>query len=145
GEPIDWVSVLDGWRSTVDWPGCRQWAEFARLWPDALVVLSVRDPDTWYDSVLESIHAWTAPGKDVGPPDIAEMLTRVWDDEFGGWEAFHDRGHAIACFERHNQHVRDSCPPGRLLEWSVDEGWSPLCEAFGLDEPDEPFPHLNRR
>ncbi|MFF0374089.1 sulfotransferase [Actinoplanes missouriensis] len=25
------------------------------------------------------------------------------------------------------------------------EGWAPLCRALGVTEPDEPFPHLNRR
>lgn len=65
--------------------------------------------------------------------------------DFGGWDAFHDREQAIACYERHNQQVRDTCPPDRLLEWSVSDGWRPLCRALDLDEPPEPFPHLNRR
>jgi len=31
----------------------------------------------------------------------------------------------------------------RLLEWSVDEGWDPLCKFLGKAVPDKPFPHAN--
>jgi hypothetical protein len=129
----------------VDWPGCWQWEEFAGLWPQAPVLLSVRPADDWYDSVRATIHAWTAPGRDVGPAPVATLLARVWEDDFGGWERVLDRRHAIACFERHNEYVRDTCPSGRLVEWTVADGWEPLCRALGVARPDEPFPHLNRR
>ncbi|MFF5219138.1 sulfotransferase family protein [Micromonospora sp. NPDC000442] len=145
GAPVDWRSVLKGWRSTVDWPGCWQWQDFARIWPDAPILLSVRPSDEWYDSVRASIHAWTAPGKDIGPPPVTALLNRVWEEDFGGWECVLDRGHAIACYERHNQSVRASCPPERLVEWTVIDGWRPLCRALNLAVPDEPFPHLNKR
>jgi hypothetical protein len=145
GQPVDWRATLAGWRSTVDWPGCWQWREFARLWPDAPVLLSVRPADDWYDSVLGSIHAWTAPGKDLGPPPVERLLRRLWDEEFGGWERVLDRQHVIACYERHNRSVRETCPPGRLVEWTATDGWEPLCRALGVAVPDEPFPHLNQR
>jgi Sulfotransferase domain len=145
GEPTDWPSVLAGWTSTVDWPGCWQWREFAELWPEATVILSVRDPDAWYDSILGSIHAWTAPGKDLGHPAVAEVLTRVWDADFGGWTRVFDRAHTIGCFERHNQSVRELCPPGRLLEWKAEDGWAPLCDALGVEPPRDEFPQLNAR
>lgn len=31
----------------------------------------------------------------------------------------------------------------RLLEWSVEDGWAPLCKFLGKPVPDEPFPHVN--
>lgn len=144
GEPVDWRAALRGWRATVDWPGCWEWEEFAGLWPAAPVILTVRDPGEWYASVLKSIHTWTAPGKDVGPPPVAQVLEYLWDREFGGWERVLDREHAIGCYERHNQEVRVKCPPDRLVELSVRDGWGPLCRALGIDPPDESFPHLNR-
>lgn len=39
--------------------------------------------------------------------------------------------------------VRGLVPPDRLLEWSVDEGWEPLCKFLGKEIPDAPFPHAN--
>lgn len=31
----------------------------------------------------------------------------------------------------------------RLLEWTVEDGWEPLCEFLGKPVPNEPFPHVN--
>lgn len=145
GDRADWRAVLAGWQATVDWPGCWEWQDFAALWPDAPVLLTVRDPDDWYDSVRSSIHAWTAPGKEVGPDAVANLVRRVWDDDFGGWDRVLDRGHAIGRFEDHNRAVRENCPPGRLIEWTVADGWEPLCDGLNLEVPREPFPHLNKR
>jgi hypothetical protein len=144
GGSVNWRTALHGWQATVDWPGCWEWEEFAALWPTAPVVLTIRDPGDWYDSVRRSIHSWTAPGQDVGPRPMAELLSYLWDREFGGWERVLDREHAIACYERHNQEVRVRCPPGRLVEFAVSDGWAPLCRALAVNTPDEPFPHLNQ-
>jgi hypothetical protein len=76
---------------------------------------------------------------------VTALLNRVWEEDFGGWDRVLDRGHAIACYERHNQSVRASCPPERLVEWTAIDGWEPLCRALSLAVPDEPFPHLNKR
>lgn len=40
GEDIDWNEVLEGYRSTVDWPGCAYWRELAAAYPDAKVILT---------------------------------------------------------------------------------------------------------
>lgn len=48
-------------------------------------------------------------------------------------------------FTEHCDKVRGMVPPERLLEWSADEGWEPLCEFLGKDVPDEPFPHVNTK
>jgi hypothetical protein len=76
---------------------------------------------------------------------VARVLQRVWDVDFGGWDRVLDRDHAMACFRRHNQYVIDACPPDRLTVWTANQGWAPLCRALDVPEPDEPFPHLNRR
>jgi hypothetical protein len=49
----------------------------------------------------------------------------------------------IAAYERHNAAVRSSVPLDRRLEWTVADGWTPLCERLGLPVPDEPFPWTN--
>jgi Sulfotransferase domain len=145
GVGIDWVTALAGWNSIVDWLGSWQWETYAQLWPEAPIVLSVRDPDDWYNSVRASIHPWTAPGTDIAPPPVARVLQQVWDVDFGGWDRVLDRDHAIACFRRHNQYVIDTCPPHRLTIWTATQSWAPLCRALDVAEPDEPFPHLNQR
>lgn len=46
-------------------------------------------------------------------------------------------------FERHNDTVRRTIPPSRLLEWRPGDGWEPICERLGAPLPDEPFPLTN--
>ena len=72
------------------------------------------------------------------------MLRYLRGREFGGSERVLDREHAIACYERHNQEVRPRCPPDRLVEFAISEGWAPLCRALAAEIPDDPFPHLNQ-
>ncbi|MGI9157520.1 MAG: sulfotransferase family protein [Marmoricola sp.] len=145
GQRADWTQMLSGYGASVDWPGCWEWQEFAELWPDAHVLLTVREPSSWYDSVVASIHMWTAPGEDVGPPAVAELLGRVWDEDFGGWDQVLDRPRTIALYERHVDDVRATCTPDRLIEWNVADGWQPLCGRLGVEVPNEPVPHLNPR
>lgn len=143
GELLDWTEELRAWPATVDWPGCWIWEDLADRWPGAVVVLSVRDPEEWYSSVRTTIHEWTTPGRELGPPAIRSLLDSLWERDFGGWDAVLDKDHAISCFLAHNDSVRRRCPPDRLVEWSASDGWAPLCHALGLPVPTGPFPHLN--
>jgi hypothetical protein len=145
GRRANWAVLLHGFGATVDWPGAWEWRTFADIWPDAKVLLTVRDSESWYESVLGSIHAWTAQGEDVGPPAVAELLERVWKHHFGGWDKVLDRDWAIARYESHVTAVRGECPPDRLVEWRVADGWEPLCSQLELTVPAEPVPYLNRR
>ena len=46
-------------------------------------------------------------------------------------------------YREHCDMVRGLVPKERLLEWSVQDGWEPLCQFLGKEVPDEPFPHAN--
>ena len=48
-------------------------------------------------------------------------------------------------FKEHNEQVKQTVPPERLLVFSVKEGWGPLCKFLRVPVPDEPFPHENDR
>ena len=48
GGPVDWSTMPTGYVSLVDWPGASFWPELSAANPDALVLLSVRDPEAWY-------------------------------------------------------------------------------------------------
>jgi Sulfotransferase domain len=56
---------------------------------------------------------------------------------------FEDKAHAIEVFKRHNQEVRDTIDPSRLLEFDVRQGWEPLCRFLEVPVPSDPFPRLN--
>ena len=55
-KPVDWDTVFDGYVATVDWPGASVWEQIAAKYPDAIVLLSVRDSaDAWWKSASNTI------------------------------------------------------------------------------------------
>lgn len=64
----DWDAIFEGYRSTTDYPACTYWRELADHFPDAKVVLTVRDADSWFDSVSETIFAPRMLDKLKGSP-----------------------------------------------------------------------------
>ena len=54
-EQADWDAIFGEHESTVDWPGSFFYRELAEVYPDAKVVLSVRDPEAWEQSMLDTI------------------------------------------------------------------------------------------
>ena len=149
--PVDWRKVFDGYAATVDWPGCTFYAQLMDTFPDAKVLLTVRDPDAWYESTLRTIHAAQAAARSgelaggTQPPPSPRVTrvigTLIWDGTFAG--RFQDRRFAIDVFNRHNEAVRERVPADRLLVHEIGDGWEPLAEFLDVPVPQTPFPHLN--
>ena len=74
GERVDWTTVLDGYGSSVDWPACDFHAQLAEDFPEAKLLLNVRDPEKWYESVGATIHqTWLACKDGDGPIQGAKL------------------------------------------------------------------------
>jgi hypothetical protein len=138
----NWEAIFDGFKSTTDYPACTYWRELADFYPDAKVILTVRDPDTWFDSVSETIFSEKIQGSLAGTP-IEAMMNGVIFDEFDG--RVKDRAFMTDWFKRRNQQVIDALPPERLLVFSPKEGWTPLCSFLGVPVPTAPFPRVISR
>ncbi len=157
GEKVDWEGFFAGYEVAVDWPACSFYEELMEAFPEAPVVLTVRDPERWYESTLSTIYgvrkvttgphpvraAFAFAGLFVpGVTGVARLADHVvWEDTFDG--RFEERTYAMKVFERHNETVHHRVPPERLLVFDVREGWGPLCDFFGVEAPDRPFPRLN--
>jgi len=144
----DWDRMFEGYASAVDFPASCAWKELAERYPDAKVVLTVREPAAWWSSTAATLH----PTRTMFPAWVKrlvpftqrwlDMTDRiVWSGIFGG--RFEDRAHAEQVFVAHNEAVRRECEPARLLVFEVSEGWAPLCELLGVPVPPTPFPHVN--
>lgn len=142
GNPPDWAEFLVDYRAAVDWPASACWSELADAFPDAVVLLSVRDPDKWWKSASDTI--FQVIGNPDGPRNdnpewgrmIDAMMARFTPD-------YLDEDAAKAAYLAHNQRVRDTIAPDRLVEWSPGDGWEPICTALGVPVPDTEFPHVN--
>src|ERR1700750_2167288 len=103
GRPVDWSTLLAPYRSIVDWPGGAFWRELSGANPDALVLLSVRDPESWYRSASNTIFL----SFDHLPPELAPWMNSVrrllrdrFCDDLGNPTAM------MEAFERHNAAVQ---------------------------------------
>lgn len=140
GGPADWGKMMKGYTAQVDWPGASFWPELAAANPDALVILSVRDPDAWFTSCTNTIFAGMSAMQEQGDEWMDAMRT-LMRDRFS--DELTDRDAMTAAFEKHNDQVRAGVPKERLLEWTAADGWEPICERLGLAVPSEPFPKTN--
>jgi len=141
---MDWKQLFRDYDATVDFPACAYYQQLLAEFPDAKVILNVRDPDRWYNSfrTLRQTMDSFRPFKFI--PKLRQFLRftdTLIDQVFEGSE---ERENCIRIFNEHNQAVQNHVPADRLLVFSVEEGWAPLCEFLGCDVPQNtPFPHLN--
>jgi hypothetical protein len=145
GKAIDWDQLFTGYEATVDWPSCNLWREQAAHYPQAKILLSLRDPDAWYDSVMNTIYPSSSALIDSDDDNLKAFGTWVmdviWNYVFDG--KMDDRQHVINQFNRHNQAVIDEVPSDRLLVFDAKQGWQPLCEFLDVPVPDTEYPHTN--
>lgn len=139
GNP-SWDSIFDGFQSTVDFPSCSSYKALSEYYPEAKVVLTIRDPERWFRSTQETIFAphWTEYLRSV---EMGQFIKATINDYLQ--DRMHDRDHLIRRFNEHVEEVKQSIPPDRLLVFEVKNGWKPLCEFLGAPIPASPFPNIN--
>ncbi|MGH2892328.1 MAG: sulfotransferase family protein [Solirubrobacteraceae bacterium] len=150
-----WDEIFDGFAATVDWPGSFFYRELMEAYPDAKVLLSVRDGDAWTRSMRKTIWAslygedlighLAAARAQVDPQwrDYIELMTEMWRRSglLAGAESGDDG--MAAAMRRYHEEVQAAVDPDRLLVWSPADGWGSLCEFLQVAEPETPFPRLN--
>jgi Sulfotransferase domain len=146
GKPVDWTALFADFQSVVDWPASLFYKQLMAMHPEAKVLLNVRDPEAWYESMLKTVYPASQAGLSAPPESVLGRMGRMintlaWQPLFQG--RFEDKPYALSVFERQNQEVLDYVPADRLLVWDVKEGWEPLCRFLGVAMPDTPFPHLH--
>jgi hypothetical protein len=142
GESMNWDDVFARYQASCDWPSCTFYKELADYYPDAKVILSLRDPKSWYKSVnstiIGSMKKPDAGGRPGLPGTFGPML--LGDKTFGN---DFSEAHMIDVYERHNAEVRRVIPPNRLLVFEAKQGWEPLCKFLGVPVPSAPYPNTN--
>lgn len=153
-----WDEVFAGCQASVDWPGGYFYKELIDVYPDAKVLLSVRNPESWEPSFRETIvglshgealmRLLSSARGEIDPRwrrylDLVERM--FWGPEGTFADGWAEPAQLIEQFERHNEAVKRIVPAERLLVWQVTEGWEPLCEFLEVEVPSEPLPHENDR
>lgn len=160
GEAVNWDALFEDYQATVDFPWAICYKELFAHYPDAKVILTVRDPARWYESAQATIRKASPRGwrqwlllylmAPFSPrirrfiPMIRTIRRLLWKEFFEG--RFDDRDYAITRFLEHKAAVQELIPPEQLLVYEVKQGWEPLCNFLGVPVPqDQPFPHANTR
>ena len=153
----DWDEIFAGKDSTVDWPAAYHYAELIDYYPDAKVLLSVRDADSWVKSMENTItqvfygdtlmHHLVRAQYHIDPnyKGWIDLLNEMnFSEARGVWAGTNgEPGPMADAMERWNQTVIDTVPADRLLVWNPKEGWDPLCEFLEVEVPEQPLPNVN--
>jgi hypothetical protein len=149
-QPVDWNDIFSQYESSLDFPASLYYRELLAAYPDAKVILTVREPERWYQSMYDTAYtmmelntpAWF---KKYVPQykrfaDLIDLL--IWNGLFSG--KFAERQHAIEIYNQHIEQVKKNVPADKLLIFNVKQGWEPLCKFLGVPVPaDTPFPYVN--
>ncbi|KAJ7090762.1 hypothetical protein B0H15DRAFT_836802 [Mycena belliarum] len=145
----DWDQLLGHCQAVTDVPALLFWEELLAAYPDAQVILTTRDPASWWASYRGSLHTFYHWRR-------VALAMRLDPAHFGKVIGFTQRSVALmlgsldvpqdvaqARFVAHYAAVRAAVPRERLLEYRVGEGWGRLCAFLGTDVPEGDFPRTN--
>lgn len=158
GKTPDWDNLFQGYQSAIDYPVARYYKQLMEFYPDAKIIHTTRDPNSWYQSCMETIF-WASK------PDLSRKLNMIirlpfnsgvrnrfpvllnngslMDKEFG--KDLNNKERVLQSFHRHTEEVLATVPKERLLVYKVQEGWEPLCKFLNVPVPNTPFPKSNSK
>ena len=137
GDTPDWDAAFAGFKASVDWPSAFYWRQISAHWPKAKILLTVRDSESWYRSMENTILQLIKRSTD--PESLGVSL--IGKQVFGG--DIENRDTIIAAYERNTAEVQAAFGPDHLLTYHIGDGWEPLCEFLGVPVPDQDFPRTN--
>jgi hypothetical protein len=160
GAPDFDIITRHGYQATMDFPVALYYEQIMDKYPDCKFILTTREnTEVWFRS-------WDTMTKSISTPANLGgiFITGVqrysiylrWlfavvnqDDTFltsSIPKINQNKEAAISSYEEHNKRVRELIPQDKLLEYSVKQGWQPLCNFLEIgsgDCPDTPFPKTN--
>lgn len=151
--PVDWDATFGKNQVITDAAGVFT-EELIRHYPEAKVLLVVRDFDSWATSFDETMLAYAFSwygwfSSYCIDPIIGACQTRALQKMFMGMAHVRSgrdvRKREILKwhYDRHHRLIRQLVPKERLCEYRLGEGWEPLCQFLGRDVPTLEFPHEN--
>lgn len=158
----EWVDFFQGrgFRSGVDYPPSLFYRELMQAFPNAKVLLTVRDNgEGWYKSVKESIYNLVGVNADfacstfmrlIGSYRASQLVERISSTPPKGFKkgmfevVGSSKEETVEFYNKWNDEVKRTVPADRLLVFNVKQGWKPLCDFLGVPVPNDiPFPNVN--
>lgn len=138
---------LDGYAAVTDSPCNGLVEELLELYPEAIVICTIRDPDAWVESMATVANASTLwflravlfllPTMRHFPAYI-DVLRKQWVTLYGEPEPA-----TVHHWNAHFAYLKRVVPSKQLVFYDVRDGWGPLCKALGKEVPQETYPRVN--
>ncbi len=150
GQQHDWERVFEKYTAAVDFPASCVWRELLEHYPDAKVILTghPKGPEAWYKSACSTIYAtenmWQFKLLALVDPfarKLGKVGKLIWQGTLKG--TMEDENRAVAQYNDHLNAVKADVPADKLLDYTVDQGWQPLCDFLGVPVPETEFPNIN--
>lgn len=155
---VNWAELFKDYQAAVDFPASIYYKKLIEYYPEAKVVLTYRDPESWYESVKSTIFS-ADPGIDkkinlllrIPFSSNARCIMRIfkmndsviWNGLFEG--KFKDKTYAMENYIAHAEEVKRIVPKERLLIYKSGDGWEPLCRFLNKPVPEQPYPSSNAK
>ena len=157
-EEVAWNKLFEGYNSAVDYPVARYYKQIIAKYPEAKIIHTIRDPESWYQSATETIF-WASK------PSIGRILSlmikmpfsstirkrlpvlkyngSLVDNVFG--KDLKNKQAVIKKYNEINTETLNFIPKDRSLVYDVKTGWEPLCNFLNVPVPSTTFPRSNVR
>ena len=160
----DFSFLVEHYKSAVDFPSAVFWPELLKAYPDAKVVLTVRDAKSLHRSINGAwcrligggslLDRLVARVNSVRPYSVRYNRMHAWFSEATGrlvgirdfsWlRACNDEAYALQAFKAWDAKVRASVPARQLLVFETGKhGYKELAQFLGVPVPDAPYPRSN--
>lgn len=158
GTKEDFYRMYKDVDACTDLPACHFWPELLEAFPDAKLVYTVREEESWVKSAIKQAAEINAniPLIVLGFfSPTARAFCRFLNDCTRGLYGLPTSMTFIGpvsglsssilrkVYREHKANVMMNAPKDRMITYSVKEGWEPLCKFLGTPIPDIPFPHKN--
>ncbi len=158
GKSVNWDELFKEYNSAVDYPVARYYKQIANYYPDAKIIHTIRDAESWYQSASDTIFWASKPSSGrilkmiVNLPFSRESRRRLpvlkfngkmLEREFG--KDLKDKKRVIQRFNDHNEEVINVISKERMLIFDPKSGWEPLCKFLNVPAPSTPFPKSNTK
>lgn len=151
--------VFDDVDAVVDLPAAMYWRELLEAYPEAKVILTVRDVDDWYQSMVRHIEVMRA----AGDTECDRLHTLVFGSaepsEHWYKRRFQEHNAALVGLVDDGLEIHGDMAFRKATSWEIGTGllllsvtdgrvtsdpWQRLCDFLDKPIPDVPFPWLNK-
>ena len=151
-EKINWDEIFHGYGACLDFPSCNYYRELMKTYPNAKVILTIRNENNW-------IKSWNMLNNQIIKSITFRFFSKIPFTSFYLQKKIHNESilgpngmfkglktddEIKKEFLKWNQSVIDYVPKDKLLVYRVKDGWNPLCEFLEVPRPDIPFFHKNK-